>query len=355
MAIPTEPIGSLPRPEYLMEAMAAFQSGSLSAERLRAVELEALKDTIRRFEESGSPVITDGEQTKPSFATYPIAGLPNLAADGAVIPFADGHTRQLPRLTAGPFRYKTFAASYLRIARGLTDKPVKQAVISASALSLLYPAKGIEGYSQDKFLADLVDQAAADIRQCLYGGAVSVQIDFTEGRLSLKLDPSGKVLDQFIALNNAVLVRFSDSERERIGVHTCPGGDQDSTHSADIDYAGLLPSLFRLNVGAFYLQLASEADRPRVLKLVREASQSNQRIFVGVIDPIDPQVESPETVRDRVLEAAEYIPLDRLGTTDDCGFSPFGDDRSTARDTAFAKIRARVEGTALAASKLGLP
>ena len=79
----------------------------------------------------------------------------------------------------------------------------------------------------------------------------------------------------------------------------------------------------------------------------------DQQIFVGVIDPIDPDVETPEVVRDRVLEAAEFIPIDRLGTTDDCGFSPFGDDTSTARETAFAKIAARVAGTALAADALG--
>jgi 5-methyltetrahydropteroyltriglutamate--homocysteine methyltransferase len=80
----------------------------------------------------------------------------------------------------------------------------------------------------------------------------------------------------------------------------------------------------------------------------------DQRVFVGVTDPIDPEVETPEQVRDRVLLAARYIPLDRLGTTDDCGFSPFTDDASTARDTAFAKIRARVEGTKLAGEQLGV-
>jgi len=53
-------------------------------------------------------------------------------------------------------------------------------------------------------------------------------------------------------------------------------------------------------------------------------------------------------LRDRVLEAAKYIPLEQLGTTDDCGFAPFSDDTSTTRETAFAKIRARVEGTRLA-------
>ena len=72
-----------------------------------------------------------------------------------------------------------------------------------------------------------------------------------------------------------------------------------------------------------------------------------------MIAPIDPRVETPEEVRDRVLEAAEYIPVEQLGTTDDCGFSPFSDDTSTSRDTAFAKIRARVVGTAMAAEALG--
>jgi 5-methyltetrahydropteroyltriglutamate--homocysteine methyltransferase len=314
----------------------------------------ALRDTIARFEQTGSPVITDGEQTKPSFATYPIAGLETLAAEGVVIPFADGHTRQLPVLTAGPFRYATHADTYVRAARGLTALPVKQAVISASALSLLYPAGGIEGYSQEQFLDDLVDEAEADIRGALDAGAYNVQIDFTEARLSLKLDSSGGLLRTFVDLNNRVLDRFSDEDRRRIGVHTCPGGDHDSTHSADVPYADLIPTLFDLHAGAFYLELAGEADPEAVLKTVGGKLKPGQRAFVGVIDPIDPRIETPEDVRDRVLQAAEHLPLDQLGTTDDCGFSPFADDVSTARDTAFAKIQARVEGTALAAAQLGV-
>ena len=148
--------------------------------------------------------------------------------------------------------------------------------------------------------------------------------------------------------------RFSAAERQRIGVHTCPGGDHDSTHSADVDYAEFLPSFFALKVRHFYIQLASESDRARVLRTIKDHAKPDHRIFVGVIDPIASRVETPEEVRDRVLEAAEYIPIEQLGTTDDCGFSPFCDDTSTARETAFEKIRARVVGTALAAKALGV-
>jgi 5-methyltetrahydropteroyltriglutamate--homocysteine methyltransferase len=353
MSIPTEPIGSLPRSAELLAGLADHAAGRIDGEALDALYNEAVRDTIRRLEEIGSPVVTDGEQTKPSFATYPLAGL-TLAPDGAVIPFADGHTRQLPKLTAGPFRYGIKAGTYLQAAKQHAQVPVKQAVIAPSALSLIYPAEGIDGYPQERFIEDLVAEAVADIRSAFDAGAHNVQLDFTEGRLSLKLDPSGGVLSQFIALNNQVLDHFTDEERARIGVHTCPGGDQDSTHSADIDYAQLLPGLLSLHVGNVYLQLASEADPDRVLAVVAAHARPDQRIFVGVIDPINPEIETAEQVRDRVLRAASVLGVERLGTTDDCGFSPFADDTSTSRETAFAKIRARIDGTALAAAELGL-
>lgn len=345
MSLPTEPIGSIPRPPALLAA---------APSELAAAQERAVRDTIRRLEDLGSPVVTDGEQSKPSFATYPIAGLDGLAPDGVVIPFADGHQRQLPRLTAGPFRYGTRADHYLRAAQRQAKAPVKQAVIAPSALSLLYPAGGIEGYGREEFLADLVDEAEGEIRACLDAGAHVVQLDFTEGRLSLKLDPSGGVLDDFITLNNQVLERFTPEERARIGVHTCPGGDQDSTHSLDVDYTALLPELFRFQAGNFYVQLASEAEPEKILAVIAEHLPADARVFIGVIDPIDPRIETPEQVRDRVLTAARHLPVDRLGTCDDCGFSPFADDTSTSRDIAFAKIKARIEGTAMASGELGL-
>ena len=332
--------------------MQAAAAGEISPQELDALFDDAVHDTLRRFEGTGSPVVTDGEQRKQSFATYSVAGL-NLAGGGVTIPFADGHARQLPILTEGPFRLATPAWRYLDAARGETTAQMKQAVISASAISLMYPGDGIAGYPREAFLDDLVAEAASEIRGCIERGAI-VQIDFTEARLSLKLDPSGGLLNAFVDLNNRVLGQLTDQERASVGVHTCPGGDQDSTHSADIDYAELFPSLFRMNVNNFYVQLASEGDRQRVLRLLGEYATGERRIFVGVTDPLDPRVETAEEVRDRVLEAARFIDPSHLGTTDDCGFSPFGDDTSTTRDAAFAKIQARVTGTEMASRVLGI-
>jgi 5-methyltetrahydropteroyltriglutamate--homocysteine methyltransferase len=353
MLIKTEPVGSIPRPAELIQGMKAHAEGQIKDKDLDHLFEKALADTIQRFEETGSPVISDGEQTKPSFATYPISGSKQLSPNGVVIPFADGHTRQLPTITGGPFRYQAYASGYLEKAMQLTSLPVKQAVISVSAISLLYPQGGIEGYSQGQFVADLLNEAEADIRRCLRAGAYNVQIDFTEARLSLKLDPSGGLLKAFIDLNNQALDRFTAEEQKRIGVHSCPGGDHDSTHSADIPYSSLLPLLFQLHAGNFYLEFAGEANKTEVLASIKENLKPSQHVFLGVTDVLNPRIESASEIRDLIVEAAAVLPAGRLGTTDDCGFSPFADDTSTSRDIAFAKIKARVEGTKLAEAVLG--
>ncbi len=351
MILPTEPIGSIPRPASLL---AAIDGAVDDADPRLAPQYEAaVRDTVEQFEATGSPVITDGEQRKyHNFWTYSVHGSANMAPDGFKIPFAAGHTRRMPRLTAPPFRYKRYADAFLEVAQRYAHVPVKQAVISPSALSLLYPTEGIPGYTREEFIDDLLREHETEVRRCLQRGAHKVQIDFTEGRLAIKIDPTGALLHSFIDLNNLALARFSASDRQKIGIHTCPGGDRDSTHSAEVDYAELLPSLFQLNAGNFYVALAIERDRPRVLKIIRDYLRPDQRVFVGVIATIVPRMETAEEVCDRILEAADYIPVAQLGTTDDCGFSPFCDDTSTTRETAFAKIRARIEGTKLAERQL---
>jgi methionine synthase II (cobalamin-independent) len=174
------------------------------------------------------------------------------------------------------------------------------------------------------------------------------------------------MLPHFVALINGVLDRFTPEERANIGVHTCPGGDRDSVHSADVPYSALLPSLFELNAGYFMMQCRSERDRESVYKLVGEHSRDDangvpQVVFVGVINPQNPRVESAQEVCDELVAAAKHIPTERLGATDDCGFSPFSIDEKPlhgsadyARDIAFQKIENRVQGTKMAAEKLGV-
>lgn len=379
--IPTEPVGSLPRPSKLQAAYADYDAGKIAQAELEAEQDAAVKDSIEQAEATGSPIVSDGEQRWSSFATYPITdtlagtGLAdNLAGTGGqyFAIFSDGHDRQLPRLTGGPFRYKTYAADTLKKSIEYATKPMKQAVIAPSMLALLYPLEEeVPDYPRERFEEDLTSETEKDIRGAFEAGAQRVSIDFTEGRLATRADPRNPwtgagMLPHFIELNNRVLDRFSPEERVNIGIHTCPGGDRDSVHSADVPYNNLLPQMFKINAGYFLIQLASERDKDSVYQSIGKHSRDDangvpQVCYVGVINPQNPRVESPQEVSDALVRAADFIPKERLGATDDCGFSPFSIDEKPnhgspdfAREVAFQKMRNRVEGTRMAAEKLGI-
>ncbi len=249
---------------------------------------------------------------------------------------------------------------------------MKQAVIAPSMLALLYPLEEeVPDYPREQFEEDLTNETEKDIRQAFDAGAERVSVDFTEGRLATRADPRNPwtgagMLPHFIELNNRVLDRFSPEERVNIGVHTCPGGDRDSVHSADVPYNNLLPEMFKINAGYFLIQLASEREKDPVYESIGKYSRDDangvaQVCYVGVINPQNPRVESPQEVCDALVRAADFIPKERLGATDDCGFSPFSIDEKPnhgspdfAREVAFQKMRNRVEGTRMAAEKLGV-
>src|SRR3954447_11805663 len=373
--IPTEPVGSLPRPSSLQAAYAEYDAGNISKDDLEKEQDAAVKDSIERMEATGSPIVSDGEQRWSSFATYPIAdtlagtGLADGLAPGGqfFVIFADGHGRQLPKLVGGPLKYNFYAADTLKKSMQYATKPMKQAVIAPSMLALLYPLKDpVEGYSREEFEEDIVQECVTDIRKAFEAGAARVSIDFTEGRLATREDPRNPwtgagLLPHFIELNNRVLANFSDEQRAKIGIHTCPGGDRDSVHSADVPYNNLLPEMFKINAGYFLIQLASEREKDPVFEAIGQHSRDDQMCYIGVTVTQSPRPESAQEICDMIVRAADFIPKERLGTTDDCGFSPFSIDEKPnhgspdyAREIAFQKIKARVEGTGVAAERPGV-
>jgi methionine synthase II (cobalamin-independent) len=121
-----------------------------------------------------------------------------------------------------------------------------------------------------------------------------------------------------------------------------------------------------MNAGYFLIQLASEQDKDHVYELIGQHSRDDangvpQIAMIGVINPLDPRVETAQEVSDALVRAANFIPKERLGATDDCGFSPFSVDVKPkhgspdhARDVAFEKISNRVQGVTMASDVLGL-
>ena len=107
--------------------------------------------------------------------------------------------------------------------KNAVDLFARQTVITPSAMSMVYPRATIRGYSHEQFLKDLINESEKDIRLCLDRGVHCVQMDFTEARFAMKIDPTGQLLQNLVQLNNEVLERFKFSEQHRLGVHFCPG------------------------------------------------------------------------------------------------------------------------------------
>ena len=297
----------------------------------------------------------------------------HLAGDGGqyFATFADGHRRQLPRLTSGPFRYKTYAADTLKKSIGLASKPMKQAVIAPSMLALLYPLdEQMPGYPRENFEEDLVNECEKDIRQAFEAGAARVSSTSPRGGWPPRDDPRNP-------WTGAICCRTSSSsttgswtasppeERAKIGIHTCPGGDRDSVHSADVDLqrpaAEHVPDERRLLPDP----ARQRAGPGPCLRPDRPAPERGRERCAAVRlhrrdQPAEPAAGEPRGGRDALVRASNFVPRERLGSTDDCGFSPFSIDEKPnhgspdyARDVAFQKITNRVEDE-LAAEKLGV-
>ncbi len=127
--IPTEPVGSLSRPDELVEAQEQYRQGKIDINHLNLLRIKTVQDTIEKFEATGSPIIINGEQTKSSFLNYPIEKLAdeyyNYSGECFAFSFNDDHQRSLPRFIKAPFRYGTFAHMYVDQAKKFTKLPIK--------------------------------------------------------------------------------------------------------------------------------------------------------------------------------------------------------------------------------------
>ena len=289
--IPTEPIGSIPRPLELSRRSRATTAT------IRA----SIRSTRRR---SGTP--SSGSK-RPARRSSPTASSASTTTSGPTAsmgcrtprPMASrsrsrpATSRRMPRLTRGPVPLQALRRQLPRRRDALRARAAE-----AGGHLAVRAEPDVSGRGHPRLLARAVHRRSAarardgDPRAVCAKGAYKVQIDFTEGRFAMKIDPSGELLHSFIDLNNLALSRFSADERQRIGVHTCPGGDRDSTHSADVDYADLLPSLFELKAGNFYVALAGESRSRRVLRSSEHFASPTSRSSSASSSPIDPRIES---------------------------------------------------------------
>ena len=278
--------------------MQAAAEGRISSAALDDLFDDAVRDTLRRFEATGSPVdhrrraaqaeLRDvpgrrAHEPRAGRRHDPVRGRPHPAAAAA-------HERPVPLRHAGVVLPR-------RRARRARPRPLKQAVISASALSLLYPGDGLEGYSRDTFVEDLVDQAADELRGMRRPRRHRRRSTSPRRACRSSSIPSGGLLDAFVDLNNQVLARLTDEERAQGRRPHLPRRRPrlDAQRRHRLRGAAARRCSGSTSTGSS----SSSPARPtgeRVLGILGEQATGDRRIFVGVIDPLDPRVETPEEV-----------------------------------------------------------
>lgn len=352
--LPTTVVGSLPRTSTLIEASKAYQEKPTETNRrkLQTATRSTLRENVERQAAiDGLNEISDGEPWKRyGFALYPVQGAEASFrfGEGITISFEDGHTRRLPLLVKRP-KLRESSVGHFREAKALAKaRPLKAAIISASALALAYQ-KDVPGYPKEAFVEDVLNYLETDARKLLRAGASHVQIDVTEAPILFQLAGRDGVR-QVVDLNNELLKRLP---REKTHVHVCFGSDARAEHSKDVTYQDLWPVLADFRTDGLVLQFAGrrEGDLDR---LDGSILGPKTRVYVGAIDVSNTTPETPEAVSAIARRAARGLGVEHLALTTNCGFSPFGDDRTMPRDVAFAKLDALGAGALLASRELGV-
>jgi len=352
--IPTTVVGSLPRPPGLIDISKRYQEKPTETNRrkLETAIRAALKENLQRQATvDGLNEISDGEPWKRyGFALYPVQGAEKYFrfGEGITISFEDRHTRRLPLLVKKP-TLRESSVGHFREAKAIAkERPLKAAVISASALTLAYQ-KDVPGYPKDAFTEDVLNYLEADAKRLLRAGASHVQIDVTEAPIFFQLAGRDGVRE-VIDLNNELLGRLP---REKTQVHVCFGSDARSEHSKGVTYQDLWPALADFRTDGLVLQFAGrrEADLDR---LDGSVLGPKTRVYVGAIDVSNTRPETPEAVAAIAQRASKGLGIEHLALTTNCGFSPFGDDPTMPRDVAFAKLEALGAGALHASRGLGL-
>lgn len=328
-------VGSLLRPPALLAMRGRFQKGEITAEELRAAEDEAIRDAVKKQEAVGLQSITDGEFRREFFHLDFLEQVGGVTVSGAIAanpdakPAKEGFTP--PRLAVtGKLRHvKNIQVDDFNYLKSVVSATPKVSIPSPTMVHFRggRAAIDIESYpDMDEFFEDLA-QVYRDEIQALYdAGCRYIQMDDTnlaylcdpkmrQGAIDRGDDPDDLPRTYAALINSVIDGRPADLT---IGVHLCRGNFR-STWFAEGGYEPVAEVLFNeLNVDAYFLEYDDERSGDFApLRFVPE----NKTVVLGVVTSKSGDLESKEFIINRINEAAQYMPLDNMCLSPQCGFS----------------------------------
>jgi 5-methyltetrahydropteroyltriglutamate--homocysteine methyltransferase len=367
MTLPTTITGSLPRPTWYTEnlAMRPFRDAIADA-RFREQYTDAVGTFVRDQERAGLDIVTDGDARFDSdvggmsWFQYPARRLKGLAGGdyhrtrkgyggtrkGDII-FEVMESRVMPRcvgkIERGPLHY-----AYLwKVAQGQTRRPVKFGTIVPD---LIGTSIGNDHYAkQEELLFDLCDAMHDELADLAGAGCAIIQMEEPNIHLvGIQRGGGGPQLpaEFFVETFNRTVRGLRD--QTEVWCHTCWGNPaQQRLYATNQSYKSALPLLNKLDVDVMTFETSANEglDLEHIGKEI-----TGKKIAIGVVDHRNLQVETPDQVAALIRKALQYIPVERLVVTSDCGFGREG----MSRRIAFYKMVAIVRGTNIVRHELGL-
>ena len=326
-----EVVGSLLRPEYLVDARRRFEAGELDAAGFKELEDRAVDEAIDLQTAAGIDVITDGEQRRYAFYGHLVDSLSGFdKLGGWAIPFRDEKGEQLvlkrPVVVDKLRPLRNMAAEEFTYLRARTKRPVKVTMISAQQAAAYYdPEKSKGAYpTRDAYLADIVDLSRREVDELARLGCTYVQIDapqyaalldpeLREGYRKRGSDPE-KLIDACIEMDNAII---DGHPGVTFAMHICRGNNQSKFYAAG-DYEPIARIFERTKFDRFLLEYDDERSGGfEPLKHVPE----DRVVVLGLITSKKPAMEAEDELKQRIAEASRYIPVERLALSPQCGFA----------------------------------
>ncbi len=337
-------IGSLLRPQYLLEARGAHERGELAAPAFKQIEDRAVDEAVALQQDAGLDVVTDGEMRRYAFYGHLVEALEGFDQFGGwSITFRDGHghdaSLRRPVVVEKLRWRRQMSVEEFTYLRGRTRVPVKVTLLSAQQASAYYdPDKSRAAYAtRDAYLADLVDFTRREIAELRRLGCEYVQIDapqyaalldetIREGYRQRGSDPD-KMLDACIELDNAII---AGHDGVTFGLHICRGNHR-SMFYASGGYDRIAEQVFRrARFDRFLLEFDDE--RSGTFAPLRHVPD-DRVVVLGLVSSKTPTLESAAELKARIAEASRFVPLERLALSPQCGFaSTHEGNRLTADD-----------------------
>ena len=329
-----EPIGSLLRPAWLIEARRAMRRGEMSAAAFKTVEDRAVDDALALQERCGLDVVNDGEQRRLSFLGSLIEiteGLTRTSKLTKPWQSADGSVEQLTLglcVTSRIVRRRSLVSEEFSYARARSRKPLKVTLPSPMMLLMFWSNEESTVAYRDPFdlFADGAQVIRDEMQELARLGCEYVQIDAPE--LAILIDPSarhavfeanGITPERVLAEGVEILNSLAETPGIRFGLHLCRGNN-DGRWLSTGGYEAISKEVFRraTRYSSFLLEyddarsggFAPLADVPR-----------DKSVVLGLISTKRNQLESAEEIEERIAEASHYFPHDQLGLSTQCGFA----------------------------------